>query len=106
MKIEELMQDWNYQEAMVYGPPVEQVAEVVRTHDGERDEENWLIVLKMKDGQWCFVSAGCDYTGWDCRAGGDHYFASSERELVRTRMTQGNRRDLGYDEPHLVNIDI
>lgn len=104
MKIEELMQDYDYAELMEYGPPVEDVAEVVRTYDGCPDEENWLVVLKMKDGRWCFVEAGCDYTGWDCRAGGNHYFASSEEELVRYHMTQSNRRDLGYEE--IVAFDV
>lgn len=104
MKIEELMEDYNYQELMEYGPPAEDVAEVMRTHDGENDYENWLVVLRMKDGRWCFVTAGCDYTGWDCQAGGDHYFAFSEEELVRTCLTQSNRRDLGYEE--IVAFDV
>jgi hypothetical protein len=99
MEIQEwLDSDYNYREAMVYGPPVEDIAEVVRVYDGEGDYEDWLFVFKMKDGQWCFVSAGCDYTGWDCRAGGNFWLASSEEELVRDRIPQGDRRALGYEE--------
>jgi hypothetical protein len=99
MEIKQWMEsDYDYKELMVYGPSPEEVADVVRWYDGEGDYEDWLVVLRMTDGRWCFVSAGCDYTGWDCRAGGDHWFASSEDELVETVITQSQRRMLGYEE--------
>jgi hypothetical protein len=99
MEIQELKEeygDWHY--VMQYGPDVEEVAEVVRFHDGERDYESWYLVLRMKDGRWCHVTAWCDYTGWGCQEGGDHYFASTEEELVRTCLDQSARRTLGYEE--------
>jgi len=41
------------------------VAEVFAKDDGERDEANWLAAVKLRDGRFAFVSAGCDYTGFD-----------------------------------------
>lgn len=99
MKIEDFKEeysDWN--EVIKYGPDVENIEEVIRYYEGNRDEDNWLLVLKMKDGRWCHVYAWCDYTGWGCQEGGDHEYASTEPELVRTCLTQSARRDLGYEE--------
>lgn len=80
------------------GVDPKEIEEVVRYHEGERDYEPWFIVMRMSDGQWCHVTAWCDYTGWDCRAGGEAFYASSEAELVRTKLTQEARRCLGYEE--------
>lgn len=38
--------------------------------EGENDGPNWLALGELWDGRWFFLSAGCDYTGWDCQAGG------------------------------------
>lgn len=44
--------------------PIEQVARVVATANGEADGDDWLGVFEMKDGRFAVVRAGCDYTGW------------------------------------------
>lgn len=41
------------------------VAEVLATHVGGRDTDNWLVAGRLHDGRWFFLDAGCDYTGWD-----------------------------------------
>lgn len=40
------------------------VAEIVGQHEGEKDEDSWLVAGALKDGRWFFLSAWCDYTGW------------------------------------------
>src|SRR6478735_12405859 len=49
------------------------------------DEQGWdgeavEIVAELNDGRWVFIEGSCDYTGWDCQAGADAYYASSEAE--------------------------
>lgn len=55
--------------------PIDRVTEVLASAEGENDGANWICVVKMDDGQFAMVSAGCDYTGWDCQASGvvEHY---------------------------------
>lgn len=48
------------------GPsPVDQVAELLAYDAGENDGQNWICVVRMDDGLFAVVNAGCDYTGWD-----------------------------------------
>lgn len=46
------------------------VRKVLATSEGENDGPAWLGLFKLKDGRYAFLSAGCDYTGWDCQSGG------------------------------------
>jgi hypothetical protein len=41
------------------------VAEIIGMADGANDGPNWIGAFRLKDGRFAFVSAGCDYTGWD-----------------------------------------
>lgn len=50
---------------------------IVCVNHGERDEDDWVWALCMKDpkkgyysADYYVVKAWCDYTGWDCRSGG------------------------------------
>lgn len=45
--------------------PIEQVAEVIASADGENDGPDWVGIFRMTDGRFAKVFAGCDYTGWD-----------------------------------------
>ncbi|MCP4900175.1 MAG: hypothetical protein GY906_24655 [bacterium] len=54
------------------------VEEVYQYAIGENDGAAWLVVGKLSDGRYFFVSASCDYTGWGCRSGGTAYV---ERDL-------------------------
>jgi hypothetical protein len=46
------------------GFTIPDVAKVLATVDGERDEATWLGAFKLKDGRWAALRAGCDFTGW------------------------------------------
>lgn len=106
----EMLNEYDWRECFDFaGVDREDVAEVLRSEEGIPDEENWMIVCRMKDGQFAFIEGGCDYTGWDCRGSAQAYYASSEAELIRTQIPQGARRTLGYEKipPSLLgNIDV
>lgn len=42
----------------------EQVRYVLGYYKGFNDEDNWVMMVELMDGQYGVVSAGCDYTGW------------------------------------------
>ncbi len=41
----------------------EDVVEVIAYADGMNDELDWLMLGKVSDGRYFYVTAGCDYTG-------------------------------------------
>lgn len=46
------------------------VREIIAESEGERDERSWVAVGWLKTGEAFVLEAACDYTGWDCQAGG------------------------------------
>lgn len=44
------------------------VEEIIGIDEGENDGNDWIGLFRMKNGTFVFLSAGCDYTGWDCQA--------------------------------------
>lgn len=67
--------------------------------DGESDGDNWLAFGRLKDGRWFCLSAGCDYTGWDCLAGGEAAVGRIRAEVIQYGMTDGDRQRLGIALP-------
>lgn len=63
------------------------VDEVLAADAGENDERDWITVARLKDGRIAFVFAGCDYTGWDCQAGGQVVVSNDLGNLVRFGLT-------------------
>ena len=49
---------------------LEDVAYVLAYLQGENDGPDFHWIIAMKDHTYAYVSGGCDYTGWDCQAGG------------------------------------
>jgi hypothetical protein len=46
--------------------PIESVAQVLYAVEGENDDKtDWVAIVRMNDGRYAKVFAGCDYTGWD-----------------------------------------
>lgn len=39
---------------------------------GENDGPDWVWIIEEKTGDFGYLSAWCDYTGWDCRSGGEY----------------------------------
>lgn len=63
--------------------------------EGENDEESWLAMGTLKDGRWFLLDAWCDYTGWDCQAGGTATVAPDRETLVTLGTTPEQRQRLG-----------
>jgi len=72
----------------------EAVAEIVAMEDGENDGPNWVGVFRLKDGRFVAISSGCDYTGWDCQAGGQCFVSDSLQDLVRYGLSEDERQRL------------
>lgn len=102
-------EDYDWKEAFTYaqttktatncakeGFAIDDVAEVLKTSPGENDGDSWLMVGRLKDGRFFFLDAWCDYTGWDCQAGGDAQVADTLDNLIRYGMDERGRDRLSY----------
>jgi hypothetical protein len=95
MNLEEMRDSYDWKEAWKYASPasnpitrevvrgltMEDAEEVIAFSDGENDERNWIGVFRLSDGSHLFLSAWCDYTGWDCQAGGSAEWCATFDEL-------------------------
>ncbi len=73
----------------------EDVALIKGQSEGEREERSWIVWGQLKDGRWFFAEGSCDYTGWDCQASNAGAVASSEADIIRFGMTDGDRERFG-----------
>lgn len=71
------------------------VARVIAHSEGENDGPDWVAVVELNDGRFGVVQAGCDYTGWDCRAGGFAWVAGSLDAIVQFGLGDQERSRLG-----------
>ncbi len=71
------------------------VVKIIAQSEGEGDGPPWVIYGKLRDGRWFYLEAGCDYTGWDCQAGGSATVGKSRKEIERFGMTDEGRSRLG-----------
>lgn len=112
MKIEttldEMKRSYDWKEAFEYADPTkcegascstegfdcEDVEEVLASSDGENDERDWIAIFKLKDGRYAFLSAGCDFTGWDCASGGQAWVAEDLERLTQFGMGNVDRARL------------
>ncbi len=80
-----------------YSGPVtwgaDDIAEVLASDEGENDGPNWIALLRLKDGRLVAMSAGCDYTGWDCQAGGSSIVGGPDLEAMHRLGLDSDERD-------------
>lgn len=67
---------------------VDDVLFIMGMDEGENDTSNWLIYGKLKDNRWFYIEAGCDYTGWDCQAGGNSCIAKTRWEMEQFGISE------------------
>ena len=91
--------DWPEAFKVSSGPPfsLDDVAFVVASAEGANDEAAWIAVFALNDGRYAAIDASCDYTGWDCQAGGSRYVGATLADVVRFGLTDDGRRRLGFD---------
>jgi hypothetical protein len=104
----ERLDNYDWEEAFAYANPQptagytgridrfvrEDVAEIIAIDDGENEGRDWVGVFHLKDGRFAFLSAGCDYTGWDCQAGGSSWVAADLPSLIRWGLRAEDRERL------------
>lgn len=103
-------EDYDWQEAFAYARnirtatgcdpapfTIDDVASVHAADPGQNDEQSWMMAGQLKDGRWFFLDAWCDYTGWDCQAGGDAQVANSLPALIRYGMTEEARQRMNLE---------
>ena len=117
MKIKDIIESYNWKEAFTYSDgrsldddshqpfTMKDVKTIIHMEDGENDGSNWIILVKLKNGLYGFLSAGCDYTGWDCQAGGHSYVSKSKKKLIRYGLGEDDRTRFGLTLPDDFQID-
>jgi hypothetical protein len=86
--IDELKTDYDWKEAFVYFPAaIDDLKTIIAADDGCNEEADWVILARLKDGRYLAGRAGCDYTGWDCQAGGSGTLHATLEEAVRMGLT-------------------
>lgn len=58
------------------------VVEIVAESEGEHDERSWVAVGTLKDSRAFLLEASCDYTGWDCQAGGSSVIGKRIEDVI------------------------
>ena len=88
--------DWRHAfECGADGFTIEDVAEVFGFSEGKNDGPYWKIYGRLNDGRFFVLSAGCDYTGWDCQASGWSNVNEDLSELIRVGMGDEERDVFG-----------
>jgi len=98
--IEDLKASYDWEAAFGYADfEISDVAEIRNAIEGENDADDWIIWGKLNNGDFFFLSAGCDYAGWDCRASGHSHRFPTEQELILMGMDRGARERFGLLTP-------
>lgn len=72
----------------------EAVARVIAMVSGEGDGPSWTGLFELSDGRFISVCSWCDYTGWDCQAGGEIFVANNEDSIKRFGLSESERKRL------------
>lgn len=110
MSLKKMRQDGNWKQAMEvassavgavlgYTGSVEfngwgEIDTVIASDDGCNDGPNWIALFQLHDGRYLFLSAGCDYTGWDCQAGGTIKICRNYNDMIRYGLGDDDRKRL------------
>jgi hypothetical protein len=70
----------------------EDVKKIYGQVEGENDGPDWVVWGRLSDGRWFVARGGCDYTGWDCRAGNSGDVASTKNDIIRFGLTANERQ--------------
>jgi hypothetical protein len=71
------------------------VSKILYMQDGENDKKDWIGIFELKDGRLISVESGCDYTGWDCQAGGTVTVSYNLKDLIQYGVSENARKRFG-----------
>ena len=80
------------------------VKRVIASVIGENDGARWVGLFELNDGRFVAISSWCDYTGWGCQDGGEMMVASSEEDIIRYGLSDGERERVGL--PPIANTTM
>lgn len=75
------------------------VETVIAVEAGENDGANWIVFGRLRDGRFFFLSAGCDYTGWDCQAWGSAFVGATHDDVLHHGLGDSDRKRFGLTIP-------
>ena len=91
--------DWDNAFEYANGFTRHDIKEVLGVQEGENDGPSWIIYGELMDGRYFFLSAGCDYTGWDCQAGGRSWIYDNLEDIKWLAMGDDDRERFGIVDP-------
>lgn len=83
----------------------DEIKAVYRASEGANDERSWLCVGELRDGRWFYLEASCDYTGWDCQAGGRIIIGADEAQVRQFACGDEARERLYGETPRTFPIE-
>lgn len=99
-EVAEIKSSYDWKEAFGFASfSIDDVASIVKMDEGQNDGDSWLAVGTLRDGSYFFLTAWCDYTGWDCQSGGSSEIAGTLEDLIRWRLGDEDRQRLGFELP-------
>jgi hypothetical protein len=104
-QIRDFKNDYDWKEAIGFAPfGMAEIEDVIAMGCGANDEDSWVAVFRLSGDRFGYVDAWCDYTGWDCRSGGNGGVRDNLADLQRFEMTSQQRRRLGMELPDLDDV--
>ena len=84
---------------------IDDIKKILYAEDGGNDGPSWIIMVKLKNNQYGFLTAWCDFTGWGCQDGGHSYVSKSKKKLIRYGLGEDDRKRFGISLPDDFQID-
>ncbi|XP_042893996.1 uncharacterized protein LOC122267876 isoform X2 [Penaeus japonicus] len=87
------MKCWNHEELQNFRIKLENVDRLYHIHffDDQLEQREFELVVRMlhnKTHIFVQLSAGCDYTGFDCRGGGEIYISKDPQVFLKSVLEQ------------------
>lgn len=77
--------DYDLEAYLRYNTDLYGIEDILTIHAevaGHNDEDHWHWIIELKNGLFVWTDAWCDYTGWDCRSGGESQTASTAEDAA------------------------
>lgn len=89
------LDDFDFNECLKYAPFEKgDVSEIIACWPGEADGEKWHYIVELKNKEYGYVTAWCDYSGWGCQEGGEGFKAKTIKEIFKKIENKEVRENL------------